>query len=122
MFDAKEDLPRAKALADILCGAAEIDDELDPDEAEALYAELRSLLGLATLPPELERHVRRFDRNRFELVDTLQRLRLSDLAHKKALLRSVRAVIKADSILRETERDYFARLAHVLRVAPSDID
>lgn len=122
MFDAKDDLPRARALADILCGAAQVDDELDPDELAALHAELCALLGLSALPPELERHVRNFNRERFDLIDTLQCLRLSDLTQKKALMRSVRTIIKADAITRETERDYFARLAHTLRISPTDID
>jgi len=66
--------------------------------------------------------VRTFNRSRFEMVETLTRLRLSDLVHKKALMRSVRAVLKADSVYRDTERDYFAKLAHTLRISPTDID
>jgi len=113
---------RALALAEVLCGAAQVDDELDPDESETVHLELRTLLGLETLPPELTRHVRTFSRSRFDLVDALSRLRLSDLAHKKALMRSVRAVLKADAVYRDTERDYFQRLAHTLRLSPTDID
>ena len=122
MFDVTADIARAQALAEILCGAAQIDGELDPDEAVAVDAELKSLLELDALPEALARHVRLFNRNRFDLVDTLTRLRLNDLAHKKALLRSVRAILKADAIMRDVERDYFARLAHTLRLNPSDID
>lgn len=122
MFDAAADIARAQALAEILCGAAQIDGELDPDEAVAVDAELKSLLKLTTLPDDLARHVRLFNRNRFDMVDTLMRLRLNDLTHKKALMRSVRAILKADAIMRDVERDYFARLASTLRVAPSDID
>lgn len=122
MFDADEDLPRAVALAEVLCGAAQIDDELDPDEATAIDGELQRLLGRADLPSELARRVRTFDRRRFDLIDSLTRLRLSDLSHKKALMRSVRTILKADAIMRETERDFFARLAHTLRLNPSDID
>lgn len=122
MFDAVADIARAQALAEILCGAAQIDGELDPDEAIAVDAELKSLLKLDALPPDLQRHVRAFNRTRFDLVDTLMRLRLNDLAHKKALMRSVRTIIKADAIMRDVERDYFARLASTLRMAPSDID
>lgn len=121
MFDI-QDIARAKALADVLCGAAQIDDELDPDELDAVHGEIRGLLKIAALPDELARHVRTFRRERFDIVETLQRLRLADLGHKKALLRSVRTVIKADAILRETEREYFTRLAQILRVAPTDID
>lgn len=121
-IDLANELPRAQALAEVLCGAAQADDELDPDESDAILAELRTLLGVETLPPELARHVRTFSRNRFEMVDTLTRLRLSDLAHKKALMRSVRAVLKADAVYRDTERDYFTKLAHTLRVSPTDID
>lgn len=117
-----KELARAQALAEVLCAAAQVDDELDPDEGEAIDVELRTLLGLEALPPELARHVRTFSRSRFELVDTLTRLRLSDLVHKKALMRSVRAVLKADSVYRDTERDYFAKLAHTLRISPTDID
>lgn len=122
MFDADQDLPRAVALAEVLCAAAQIDDELDPDEVTAIEEELMRLLGRTDLPDELARLVRNFDRRRFDLVDTLMRLRLSDLSHKKALLRSVRTIIKADAITRETERDFFARLAHTLRLNPQDID
>jgi len=122
MFDAKEDLPRAQALADILCGAARSDDELDPDEAEAIRVELKNLLHLDLLPPELERHVRTFSPGRFDLATALTRLHLSDLGHKKALMRSVRTILKADGIMRETEREFFARLGQTLRIAPSDLD
>lgn len=122
MFDVTADIARAQALAEILCGAAQIDGELDPDEAVAVDAELKSLLKLDALPPDLQRHVRSFNRTRFDMVDTLMRLRLNDLTHKKALMRSVRTIIKADAIMRDVERDYFARLAQTLRVAPSDID
>ena len=122
MFDVAGDIPRAKALAEILCGAAHADDELDPDEADQIRAELRGLLGVTDVHPDVDKHVRMFSRSRFDLIDALTRLRLSDLAHKKALMRSVRSVLKADAIMRETERDYFARLAHTLRLAPADID
>lgn len=121
-LDLVKESSRVQALIEILCGAAQVDDELDPDESEAIHVELRSLLGLATLTPELQRAVRTFNRARFELVDACSRLRLSDLAHKKLLMRSVRTVLKADSIYRDTERDYFARLGQTLRVAPNDID
>lgn len=122
MFDAAADSARAFALAEILCGAAQIDGELDPDEAVAVASELKSLLKLDALPEDLQRHVRLFNRNRFDMVDTLMRLRLNDITHKKALMRSVRAILKADAIMRDVERDYFARLAQTLRMAPSDID
>lgn len=122
MFDADQDLPRAVALAEVLCAAAQIDDELDPDEATAIEEELMRLLDRTDLPDELARLVRAFDPRRFDLVDALTRLRLADLSHKKALLRSVRTIIKADAITRETERDFFARLAHTLRLNPQDID
>lgn len=113
---------RVQALAEILCGAAQIDDELDPDESEAINVELRALLALESLSPELARSVRTFSRSRFDMVDAVSRLRLSDLAHKKVLMRSVRTILKADSIYRDTERDYFTRLGQLLRVAPSDVD
>lgn len=116
-----DELVRAKALADLLCGAAMVDDELDPDESEVILVELRRLLVRATLPPDLEKHVRLFDRRRFDMVDACTRLRVVDSAHKKAVMRSVRAVIKADSIMRETERKYFERLGSILRVA-TDLD
>lgn len=122
MFDADQDLPRAVALAEILCAAAQVDDELDPDEITAIEDELVRLLGRTDLPDEVARIVRTFNRRRFDLVDALTRLRLSDLSHKKALMRSVRTVLKADAIMRETERDFFARLAHTLRLNPQDID
>ena len=122
MFDAKADIPRAQALAEILCGAAQVDDELDPDEASAIQDEMRALLEIAGLPPEVDRHIRTFNRKGFDVVGALGRLRLSDTAHKKALMRSVRAIIKSDGITRETETDYFAKLAQVLRIAASDID
>lgn len=122
MFDADQDLPRAVALAEVLCAAAQIDDELDPDEAAAIEQELMRLLGRVDLPDEVARLVRSFNPRRFDLVDALTRLRLSDLSHKKALLRSVRTILKADAIMRETERDFFARLAHTLRLNPQDID
>jgi hypothetical protein len=115
-----DNLPRAFAVADLFCAAAWSDDDLDSDERDQVRKELTVLLG--RLPPEVDEHIVRFSRRGFDLMATLTRIHPSGVDEKRALMRGVRAVIKADGALRETEAGFLAQVGHALRVPVNDID
>jgi len=77
------ELARAQALVEILCAAAQVDDELDPDEGEAIDVQLRPLLGLEVLPPGLPRHVPTFTPLHPALGQTAPRIHHPHPVHKK---------------------------------------
>ncbi|MFO0744539.1 MAG: TerB family tellurite resistance protein [Myxococcota bacterium] len=113
-----DDLPRMKALADILLMAAKADAEYTSEEREAVQSTLAKLLGVSALPPELASYVRSPEPRRRELVDLCMQVRLSREPDKKELLRAVREIIRADSAVSEPEQDLFDRLVGILRVSP----
>ena len=117
---APDNIPRAQALAELLCAAAYSDDELDADERDAVKKELAALLG--PLHPDVETHVDRFDRRRFELTAVLTRINASGVDEKRAVMRGVRSIIKADGAVREVESNFLAKVGHLLRIPPNDID
>lgn len=115
-----DNIPRAKALAELFCAAAFSDDDLDPDERDAVRKELTVLLG--RLPPEVDDHVAHFKPRGFDMSAVLTRIHPSGLDEKRAVMRGVRAIIKADGAVREVESDFLARVGQFLRVPPNDID
>lgn len=115
-----DNLPRAIAVAELFCAAAWSDDDLDSDERDQVRKELTVLFG--RLPPEVDEHVGRFVPRGFDLKATLTRIHPSGLDEKRALMRGVRAVIKADGAVRETEAGFLATVGHVLRLPVTDID
>ena len=117
---APDNIPRAKALAEVLCAAAYSDDDLDPDEREAVKKELAALLG--PLHPEVETHVDRFDPRHFDLTAALTRVHASALDEKRAVMRGVRSIIRADGAVREVESNFLAKVGAFLRIPPADID
>lgn len=112
-----DDLPRMKALADILLMAAKADSEYTAEERATVQATLGKLLGVETLPPDLAAYVRSPEPRRRDLVELCMLVRLSREPDKKDLLRAVREIIRADSAVSEPEQDFFDRLVGILRVS-----
>ncbi len=117
---APDNIPRALALAELLCAAAYSDDDLDPDEREAVKRELAALLG--PLHPDVETHVDRFQPRNFDLSAVLTRIHASAVDEKRAVMRGVRSIIRADGAVREVESNFLARVAAFLRIPITDID
>ena len=115
-----DNLPRAFAIAELFLAAAWSDDDLDTDERDAVRKELTTLLG--HLPPEVDEHVARHRSHGFDLMATLTKIHPSGLDEKRALMRGVRAVIKADGAVREIESGFLAKVGHALRLPVNDID
>jgi hypothetical protein len=95
-------------------------DDLDPDEREAVKRELAALLG--PLHPDVETHVDRFHPRGFDLSAVLTRIHASAVDEKRAVMRSVRSIIKADGAVREIESNFLAKVGAFLRIPPTDID
>lgn len=115
-----DNLPRALAVAELFCAAAWSDEDLDADERDQVRKELTVLLG--RLPPELDEFVGRYSPRGFDLAVTLTKIHPSGVDEKRALMRGVRAVLKADGAVRETEAGFLSKVGHALRVPVNDID
>jgi hypothetical protein len=115
-----DDLPRAKALTELLCAAAAADDDIDPDELDTIRDELRRILG--RVPPEVESHMKSFSKRGFDLAAVLTRAAPAGLDDKRSVLRAIRAIIKSDGALRDVESTFFERVASLLRLPTNDID
>lgn len=116
-----DDLPRCKALADLLLMAAKADREYGADEKSAVLRELARLLGVERLPAELEAYTRSPEPRYRSMIDLCVQVRVSREADKKELLRAVRAIIRADDAVSEPEQDFFDQLVATLRVS-TDLD
>jgi uncharacterized tellurite resistance protein B-like protein len=116
-----DDLPRCKALADLLLMAAKADQEYAVEERAAVHRVLARLLGVEALPPELLTYVRSPEPRYRSLIDLCVQIRVSREADKKDLLRAVREVIRADDAVSEPEKVFFDQLVTTLRVS-TDID
>ena len=109
-----DDLPRASALADILCGAATADGHFDPSEHVVVGAMIMKVLGVGSLPESVEAHVRAFDPARFDLAAALDALALKTDREKKALLQVVTDLVEADAQVADSERAFVNRLGLLL--------
>ena len=115
-----EDLPRAMALAEVLCGAACADSSFDDSERVIVGAMLMKVLGTSTLPPELVAQLATFDADKLNVVDAVARLRLDNDRDKKSLVKVVAEIVKADDSIDKAERSYIARLAKALGFSVTD--
>lgn len=116
-----DDLPRCKALADLLLMAAKADRDFAAEEKIAVERVLARLLGTATLPAELLTYVRSPAPRRQSLVDLCMQIRVSREPDKKELLRAVREIIRADDAVSDPEQELFDQLVGILRVS-TDLD
>lgn len=108
------DIPRATALADIMCGAATADGTVDEAELVVVDAMLMKVLGVAELPADLKAHVRAFNRKRFDLEAALLKLSLSTDKEKKALVQVVTDIVEADTKVTKGEKTFVKRLGSLL--------
>lgn len=109
-----EDLPRAMALSEVLCGAACADSSFDDSERVIVGAMLMKVLGTTELPPEIVSQLAAFDADKLNLVDAVARLGLENDRDKKALVKVVAEIVKADDKIDKAERGYISRLAKAI--------
>lgn len=112
-----DDIPRTKALADLLLMGAKADREYGPEEREAVQRVLARLLGVPVLPAEIAAYVANPESRRASLVDLCMQVRVSREADKKELLRAVREILRADDAISEPEQVYYDELVAILRVS-----
>ncbi len=116
-----DDIPRAQALADILCGAALSDGDFAAEEQVVVGGMLMKVLGLSELPRDVADHIAGFDALTFSLVDAVGRLALTSDRDRKAVLKVVVDILEADGVLEGGELDYVKQLAALLDVNLSDV-
>ena len=116
-----EDIPRALALADVLCGAGSADSQFDESERIIVGAMLMKVLGVTSLPAAVEAHLQAFDADRLNLVDAIARLGLESDREKKSLLKVVADIVKADEKIDKSERNFVTRLGKALGVHAADV-
>jgi len=112
---------RALALAEVLCGSACADSQFDESERIIVGAMLLKVLGVTTLPAEVEAHLQGFDGDRLNLVDSVARLGLETDRDKKSLLKVVADIVKADDNVEKSERGYVTRLAKALGIPLAEV-
>lgn len=112
-----DDVPRAKALADVLCGAALSDGGFAEEERVVVGAMLMKVLGVSELPAEVSGHIGAFAPGGFDLKDAVKRLGLESERDKKALVKVVTDIVAADEVVQDAEKAYLERLANLLGVA-----
>jgi len=109
-----QDIPKARALSDILCGAAMADGVVSDNEQVVVRAMLLKVLGAQVLPAEVESHLAAFDASRFDMAASLAILGLDAPRDRKAVLKVAADIVKADQVLESAERDYLHALAGAL--------
>ncbi|MFO0745171.1 MAG: TerB family tellurite resistance protein [Myxococcota bacterium] len=114
------DVPRAEALADILCAAVAADGRVDDAELVVVDAMLMKVLGVAALPDALREHIRGASRKRsLDLENAYSRLALTTERERKALLQVVTEVAQADGKITKSEKKFLDRLGDLLDPPPA---
>ena len=109
------DIPRATALADILCAAVAADGRVDEGELVVVDAMLMKVLGSLTLPDELGAHVRAAAKRRtHDIADAYQRLALTTEREKKGLLQVITDLAQADGKVTKAETKFLEKLGALL--------
>ena len=108
------DLPRAKALSNILCGAAMADGVFEDEEKVVVRAMLLKVLGASELPPEIETHLNGFTAASLNLPHDINVLGPENERSKKDLMGVTADVVKADRQMEPTELAYLESLATAL--------
>jgi uncharacterized tellurite resistance protein B-like protein len=81
---------------------------------------LMKVLGVTELPATVRAHVDGFDGDRLNLVDACARLGLESDRDKKALVKVVADIVKADDTIDRTEKGFVTRLAKALGLSAAD--
>lgn len=116
-----DDIPRALALAEILCGAGHADATFELSERFVVGGMLLKVLGVTKLPQEVEAFVTTFDPDKLNLVDACARLNLATDRDKASLVKVVADVVKADEKVDKAERNFVTRLGKALGIPAADV-
>lgn len=103
-----------ETLADLLMGAAFADSRLDGREYEAVKNLLAQVMGVASIPEEMEARLQAFDPKSFDPVAAAQSLALDNEEAKRHLVELVAAVNEADEELDLDEHEYLLGVATAL--------
>jgi putative colanic acid biosynthesis UDP-glucose lipid carrier transferase len=117
--DVREDMDSIRPVAHILAGAAYADGAASEGERKTVRGVLCRLLGVETLPPELEREIEEFDPSRFDLQQEVLALKEQSNTSEQRLMQLVRKVCDADNEIALLEDSYMVGLAIALSVRPS---
>lgn len=110
------DIPRATALADILCAAVAADGKVEDSELVVVDAMLMKVLGSLTLPDELGAHVRAAARRRtHDIADAYRRLALTSDREKRALVQVITDLAQADGKITKAEAKLLEKLDTLLK-------
>jgi len=109
-----DDLPRAKALSNILCGAAMADGDFEDEERVIVRAMLMKVLGASELPAEVEAHLAAFSAVTLDIHADIKTLAPETSRERKTLLKVTADVMKADSQMEPAERVYLEAVAAAL--------
>lgn len=113
------DIPRATALADILCAAIGADGRIDENELVVVDAMIMKVLGQTTLPDSMREHVRAQARKRSpDLTEAFARLALGTEREKQALVKTVTDIALADGKITKSESKFLTRLHELLGLTP----
>jgi uncharacterized tellurite resistance protein B-like protein len=108
------DLPKAMALSDLLCGAAMADGEFAESERVVVRAMLLKVLGAGELPAEVEAHLAAFSADRLDVAAAVATLGAESERDRKSVLRVTADVVKSDQSLDTAERQYLMKVADAL--------
>ncbi len=115
-----KDIPKAKALSDLLCGAAMADGSFADEERVVVRAMLFKVLGTQELPEEVEAHLAAFEPASFDMAFSLSVLAPENDRDRRSILRVAADIVKADSVIEAAERAYLVSLAGALGVDFAD--
>lgn len=107
---------RNELIADLLMGAAFADSRLDGREYEAVKALLAGVMGLDTIPDDMEKRLKAFEPKTFDPASAAASLMLTEEAEKRHLLELVAAVNDADEELDLDEHEYLTKVAEAVGI------
>lgn len=109
-----DDLPRAKALSNILCGAAMADGVFEDEERVIVHAMLLKVLGASELPAEVAAHLAAFSAETFDISSDIEILAPETARDRKAILKVTADIVTADRQMEPAERVYLHKMADAL--------
>lgn len=105
---------RVSQVADLLMGAAHADARLKGEEKTAVRRILREIIGVTTLPMDLELRIDEFNPKTLDLAATGAVFRDATDKEKRQLLDMVAAVNAADGDFDLAEDDYLRRVGEAI--------
>jgi uncharacterized tellurite resistance protein B-like protein len=110
---------RILVITDLLLGAVYADNRLNGEEEQTVRNLLSDLLG-SELPQQVERRIKTFPANTFDLKATAKDFASDPPINKRRLLELVAAVRDADEEIDLAEDQYMVQLAKALEMDPSE--